>query len=233
MKKQVWRDKKLAPFSLNIEELRALCLVLSEEFDEPDGVRISIEVNLPSGVRLEFESVEEMAEYPSLPNVINEYEIWINGKGQSLKIECRPWESKVNISVNSEKEAWCTGVIEAVSSALRKYRIWHRWIPHRFFWIFIYCIPFIDFYWKGLVFRDVDSALLFCLLFGVVMLVTLVFWGRRIIFVKGRILPTGAIRVREKEGFIRCHSTQIMMALGLITAVAAIINVFKPWIFGS
>ena len=235
MKKQVWRHEELAPFSLNIEELRAFCLALSEEFDDPEDVSISIEVKLPGGVSLEFESVEEMVgemtggdSLVSTPDVIHDYTIQIRGEGRYISIECRSWNPKATISVRSEREGWCAGMIEAVSSALRKHRVWYRWIPRRSFWGFVSLLPFIYVIWRGLVFQDWTHSLLEWAGFAAIYL-----FGHLMITVQERIHTAGAIRVREKEGFLRRRSTELKVIAALISAVALTIALFKNWTFGS
>lgn len=222
MKKQVWRHKELARFSLNIEELWGVCSSLAEEFDDLDEIRISIEVKLPGGVRLEFESIDEMMEYPSLPDVINEYEISILGNEQYLNIECRPWNSKVSIVARSEKEGWCAGIIEKTSSTLRKHRVWHYWVPHWRFWAFISVIPPSYIVLKSFIFRDMGFSLVELVGAHAVYLLSFL-----IMFVRERILPTRAIRVKEKDGFIHCHATEITVIVGLITAIISIIGFLK------
>ena len=115
MQKRVWRHREIALFSLNIEELRAFCLALLEEFDNSDDVSASIEVKLPGGVCLEFESIEEMMEYPSLPDIIHEYAIRINdskriwsrdGGGQSswYKLPMHPVSKSDHFCILRERE---------------------------------------------------------------------------------------------------------------------------------
>ena len=224
MKKQVWRHKELARFSLNIEELRAFCSALSQEFDKPDDVSVSVHMKLPGGVSLKFESIEEMVEemagpHSSTPDVINNYTIRIHGGEQYVSIGCRPWESRATISVSSEKEGWCAGVVEAASSAMRKHQVWHRWIPRWSFWALVCLIPVIYLFWKGRWDETVS-------LFELVGIVAIYLVGYRMIFLEERIFPVGAIRVREKENFIRRNSTEITVVIGLIGAVALIIRLF-------
>ena len=233
MKKRVWRHKKLAPFSLSLEEMGSVCSSLSEEFDEPDDVRISIDVNLPGGVRLEFESIEEMMGHPSLPDVINEYDIRMsNERWQSLSVNYpAPIYSRATVSASSEHEGWCAGVVEVASSALRKHLVWHRWIPRHFLvWLFVQLLYVLSVFkvWPAhQIRREIDSPLEL-VVFTAVWVFSFLMCLRPEL-----VLPAGAIRVREKEGFIHRYATQIMMGLGLITATAAIIDLFKLWIFGS
>ncbi len=234
MKKQVSRHRDLAPFALSLEEMRGVCSSLSEEFDNPDEVSVSIDVKLPGGVRLEFESVEEMMGHPSLPDIIKEYNIRIggkrifdrDGKEQSLRIGYSNFlGAKATISARSEKEGWCAGVIETASSVLRKHRVWHHWVPRNFFfWMIVYplsCFGFLLYFgWSEYKVR-----------FDLLLISLIPAW--LMCFASNRILPASAIRVREKEGFLRRYSTEIKVVAGLVSAVALTIALFKNWTFGS
>ena len=162
MDRTVSRDKKLAPFSLNLEDLKKLCTELSKEFDNPNDVYISVRVNLSGGVSLRFERIEEMIGYQSLPNVIDEYEITIKDEKRELSLMNEGFfSSKARISARSEKEVWCTGMIDTAASILSRYRTWYHLIPRNPIYWFLFIVFFLLLFCLTLYYQCLKDGLIY------------------------------------------------------------------------
>lgn len=230
MKRSISRDKKIAPFSLNLEDLKKLCSELSKEFDNPNDVYISIDVDLPGGVNLQFNSIEEMTGYQSLPDVIDEYEITINDEKREFSLRYPGYfSSKASISTRSEKEVWCIGMIEKAVSALRKHRVWHYWIPRNpFLWasigiFFILYLIFLNQFSGQDAFWELISTP-----FGWGCVATIILCSAFMNWTPNNIFPTGEIRMKEKESFMRRHYQEltVLSALAgiLVTIIIGLLN---------
>ena len=229
MERSISRYKKIAPFSLNLEEMKNLCSELYKEFDNPSDVDISVNVELPGGVNLRFESIEEMMSYPSLPDVINEYGIRMKDLKQEFSLDYPGFlSSKASISARSEKEVWCAGMIQTATSALRKHRVWHYWIPRNpilwasvGFFLILYLFFLGSFSGWHTFLKQISSPL------GWGCTAMIIICGIFVFRAPNRIFPTGAIRVKNKEDFLNRHSVKAMLLFGLIAAIGAIVTVIN------
>ena len=225
MERSISRYKKIAPFSLNLEEMKNLCSELSKEFDNPSDVHISVNVELPGGVNLRFESIEEMMRYPSLPDVINEYGITMEDLKQEFSLDYPGFlSSKASISARSEKEVWCAGMIQTATSALRKHRVWHYWIPRNpilwasvgFFLILYLFFLTLFFGWHAF-WQQISSP------FGWGCAATIILCSAFMFWTPNSIFPTGEIRVKEKESLIRRYYPELTVLITLVGILVTII----------
>ena len=129
MEKQVYRERKLDAFILNIEDLYALWAELLRQFSNPDDVRVSFEIELGEE-KLKFENIEEIKQYSLLPDRITKYSLYFPQGNRSVHLRSHDFfmGERAEIRATSDEVGWCAGVIEVSVSFLRKYRVWYHWI---------------------------------------------------------------------------------------------------------
>ena len=231
MRKEVIRWRKLLPFSLNLEEFNRFFIDLLNEFENPNDVEFSVAIELPRGVSWKFDSIEEMVEYQSLPDVIDNYRITMIDLKRYFyfSMEYSGGVQRATITASAKKEAWCAGIIDAASSALRKHRVWYYWIRNPFFLIPVYFVwIFFSLLWLsslgwGWPFpqEQISERLKWVVEFAMLVFLAFMFWEAK------AKLPLGAIRVKQQESFINRHYPKAVLLFGLIGAIGAIVTVIN------
>ena len=224
MKREVQRERGLPAFSVGIGELEVLCKRMSEQFEKPEDVYISIHLTLPSE-SLEFKSIEELKQYSALRGQITKFRLWFSQGGRHVSIRSgSSFGSRPEISATAETEAWCAGAIETVYSFIQSNKLWYHWfVSAPIGWIFF-------------VFANIPSIALLLLPKGQ-SLETQVFAGWLAItvtlgilyFSRARLLPSSVIVVTREEGFVRRNAAELSLLVAIVSAALTVIG----WFFGK
>ncbi|HHQ4581367.1 hypothetical protein ACK33C_08900 [Aeromonas hydrophila] len=221
MKREVKRERTLPAFSMGIGELEVLCKRLTEQFENPEDVYISIDITLPSE-SLEFKGVEELKQYSALRGRITKFRLWFSQGGRHVSI----WSSSFfgslpEVGATAETEAWCAGAIETVNAFIQSNKLWYHWfVSAPIGWIlFIFAnIPSIVllFLPQG---QSLDKSVFAGWLAITISLAILYFF-------RARLLPSSVIVVTREESFVRRNAAELSLVVAIASAVLTVVGWF-------
>lgn len=221
MKREVKRERALPAFSIGIGELEVLCKRLTEQFEKPEDVYVSIDITLPSE-SLEFKGVEELKQYSTLRGRITKFRLWFSQGGRNVSIRSSSFlGSQPEVSATAETEAWCAGALETVSAFIQSNKLWYHWfVSAPIGWIFFIFanIPNIAFLFlpKG---QSLDKPVFAGWLAITISLAMLYFF-------RARLLPSSVIVVTSEEGFVRRNAAELSLLVAIASAVLTVVGWF-------
>ena len=217
MEKTIWRKQTLDAFSISVDELEELCSLLRQECGNDNDVRTSIEFEF-SDETLKFDSVEDIRNQEITYNKVTKFTITMFGDKGYIKLDSRElFHSDAEIRSSSDKESWCAGVNEAITSYLKKKRVWYYWLIRRGVWrsfgiavvisylLFLPRYEFIPIHWQALT--------VLCLL---------LLW---VLFLFGKDwVPAGTIRMSQQRLDIKTVAAVVGALAAVILAIISFIN---------
>jgi hypothetical protein len=221
MRREVQREAKLPAFSITVGDLELLWQRLVGLFDSPDGIYVTIGINLPSE-QLEFRSVEEMKAYSALRGSLTRFSIRL-AKGER-RVAIRAGGilmSRAEATATAESEVWCAGALECVTTFARAHTVWYNWFlaaPIGWILVVVANAPMI----ASLLLpkaAQMERPLAYAW-FGIT--ATLAF----LYIAKGWLLPAAVIRVSEAESLLRRRAPELSLLIALISAILTVVGWF-------
>jgi hypothetical protein len=125
------------------------------------------------------------------------------------------------ISATADTEAWCAGAVETARAFLFTYRPWYHWflsLPLGWMLLILFNAPMIYSWFlpKG---EKLEALLLWAWLIAFSVLGFL--WAFR-----AQLFPSSQLVVTEDETWIRRHSAEISLVMGVVSAILAIVGWF-------
>lgn len=221
MKKTVERKKNLPPFSIDMGELEILWARLLELFAPDNKIYTRIEVKLPLE-ELEFDSIEELKQYPQLKGSITEFSICFSQGRRSIRI--RPgyfFNTQMVVSASGESESWSAGAVETIFSFLQNHKVWYHWFVTA------------PIGWILLLLANAPSIATLLVPSGVVISKFLVAgWLAITVAIaipylwKKRLLPMSVICITKQDGFIKKYGVELSLIVAIISAVLTAIGLY-------
>lgn len=225
MKREVKREKRLPAFSINVDELGILWTRLIALFDENQTVYSTIKISLPSE-ELEFDTIEELKQYPQLKGKITKFSLWLSqARTRHISIRSSSFlNSQAEVSASADNEAWCAGAIETTFSFLQAHKLWYHWFvaaPIGWLLLLLANAPTIAglFLPKG----EVIDKFVYAGWLSITLAIAIPYFG------KSKLLPASVIRVTDEEGFIRKHGVELSLLIAVLSAVLTVVG----WFVGS
>lgn len=221
MQRKISRKRLLPAFRVDMSELGLLWTRLIGLFDKPEEVRSTMTVELP-GETLDFDSFEELRDYPGLPATLSKFSLGIAAVGygdghnqRRIMLESNPLlESLPEIYASGESEAWCAGAIETVLSFVQPHKLWYSPVVSAPAGRILYAL--LMFVMGASIFFPKDYKIPLVFLYGLgafALTLAMLYFGRR------RLFPVCEISVRQKTGFVRNHIGELSLLVALISAV--------------
>lgn len=225
MKREVKREKRLPAFSIGIDELGILWTRLIALFDDSQEIYSTIKISLPSE-ELEFDTIEELKQYPQLKGKITKFSLRLSQIGtRNISIRSNSFlNSQSEVSACADNEAWCAGAIETTFSFLQAHKLWYHWFvaaPIGWLLMVLGNAPTI----AGLLLPkgEVIDRFLYAGWLAITLSIAIPYFG------KSKFLPASVIRITDEEGFIRKHGIELSLFIAVVSAVLTVIG----WFVGS
>ncbi|MDD2611012.1 MAG: hypothetical protein PHX60_15270 [Giesbergeria sp.] len=225
MKREVKREKRLPAFSINVDELEILWKRLIALFDENQTVYSTIKISLPSE-ELEFDTIEELKQYPQLKGNITRFSLWFSqASKRCISIKSSSLlNSQAGVSASADNEAWCAGAIETTFSFFQTHKLWYHWfVAAPIGWILLLLAngPTIAGFFlpKG----EVIDKFFYAGWIAIMLAIAIPYIG------KNKLLPSSVIRITDEEGFIRKHGVELSLLIAVVSAVLTVVG----WFVGS
>jgi hypothetical protein len=222
MKREVERELRLPAFALQTGELELLWKRMSEVLDGKETVTRSISLSIPRE-SLEFDSIEDLKDYPELRGRITNFSISLSSGPQKIVIKSGGFFSNVPVlKIRGESDLWCASAIEAVIPVINRNRTWYWWLLRLPFTLLFFIGSFLPYGLDWLLSREVKfSSPIALAWFSTV--ITLGF----ITVTHEKLLPEASIVITNDLGFIRRYGAEIGLAFGVISFIASILM----WLF--
>lgn len=222
MKREVEREIRLPAFALPLGELELLWQRMSNVFVGNGDIRKSISLSIPRE-SLEFDSIDELREYPELRGQVTQFTISMSRGAESIIVKSGGFFSTVPfLKVRGQTDLWCASAVEAVFGVIHRNRTWYWWLMHLPFTVLFYSAALLPLVVHWLLSREVKySSPVTLAWFSAVMALGF------ISFTHEKLLPQATVVISNEQSFIRRYGAEIGLALGLISFVASILM----WLF--
>lgn len=236
MKRSIAREKRLPAFKIDSSEFCLLVDKLIATFPDPKTVHQSIDVNVSEQETLSFKNTSEFQSCAILPESITRFYIYLSQDSQSIILRSSEYGTG-SVHANGESEAWCAGAVEVTLSFLNQHKAWYHIMAAqpsivRALILSIFTISALVAaisLFSALItpIQCLEKPMSVSASVGVIPL-SIIF--TIILANQNRFLPSARVVVRRKEGFIRRHSTEIMLMASLIGLMLELFNIFAKYI---
>ena len=226
MKTSFSRSKKLSSVKLDQVELSMLLSKLSSIHHNADDISYSIKMKKGND-SLEFYGPEDMeAHFSEIPSRLEEVSIHTFSNKNHIMIDMgNPWPATSTVRASGEKESWCAGAVEEVSSYFRSKRSWYSFfntLPTGWFLAGYATMPYILENILGLEkwYSNTNIALAYILS---VVLLGILFLSRSF------LLPRVKIETDKKQSFVKKYAAELSLFVAIITLVVTAIGVVQSY----
>lgn len=221
MKREISRKKSLPAFRIDIVELGLLWERLVGLFNDPSKVHCSLTFELPSET-LKFDSIEEVKNHQGLPSMVTNFSLWMMEGERHISIRTVGFiNSKPQVSVSGESEAWCAGAVETAFAFFTQHKAPYNWfISAPIGWLLVLLT-----YGAGFAssFFAKDAKVPLPALVGWLCLVlTFTF----LYVLRAKLFPRAALSIRDVDGFFHRHTAELSLLVAVLTAVLTVIGWF-------
>ena len=236
MKRIVTREKRLPAFKIDSSAFCLLVDKLVATFPDPKTVHQSIDVNVSEQETLSFNNTSEFQSCTTLPESITRFHISLLQGSQSVGLRSSEYQT-CSVHADGESEAWCAGAVEVALSFLSPHKVWYHILAAQplvlrvlLMSIFVVSAAFATMSLFSALITPIQGLNTPMSVSASVGLIPLSIIFIIVLANQNRFLPSARIVVRRKEGFIRRHSTEIMLTTSLIGLMLELFNILEKYI---